>query len=402
MNDLWRDSGYVDASKFYKWLHQNHHNQYTFDQVDKFLKKQKAWQLTAQYGLPSQWSSWWKSYPGQMYQIDTMVYNRWRLWDIGTKSYIQYVICMIDVYSRYANARALNSKEMPVYLNAIKEMCEENAAVIEGGDGWPKEVSSDNEFNKGEYQNYPPHPTVLDYERAGDFIRYMRAHGCHKFFFSDVGELHKNPIVERFHRTLALRLNRKRQQTHNLNWVGYLADIVKGYNHTYHSTIKAIPADVFAGRDLNYQLYKEVPRTFQVGDRVRYREEKQVFGRGDRRTYSKKVYVITAIIQQRYQLTDPQTQDVERKRFKEAELIHADETEDDFQENPHEIPEPEHFPRQDVEVENILPPPRRPQRERRVNQFLEGYAHNVREAEEEHKTTRSGRTVKPRQIYEGS
>ena len=53
--------------------------------------------------------------------------------------------------------------------------------------------------------------------------------------------------MERWNGTIARLLQKYRIATGNYDWPSYLDDIVYNYNHTYHSTIKEIPADVFDG-----------------------------------------------------------------------------------------------------------------------------------------------------------
>ena len=179
---------------------------------------------------------------------------------------------------------------MDTYIEVLTRFCNRNSRVIKGGNGWPKEISSDQEFNRAA------------------IINLFQNHGATKFFFSSPGQLHKNPIVERVHKTLALRLNRYRQANHNYAWNKYLPEIVDAYNKSFHSTIQAKPIDVFTGVDHNYQTPVEVEPEFKEGDRVRYRLDKKQFGKSDRFMYSKDIYVIHTKEGKRFKLvklTDP-------------------------------------------------------------------------------------------------
>ena len=67
------------------------------------------------------------------------------------------------------------------------------------------------------------------------------------------------------------------------------------YNSTIHSTIKAIPYDVFNGHDTNKQKITQVDVKLKVGDHVRIKIPKNVFDKGDVNTYSDKVYIVKKI-----------------------------------------------------------------------------------------------------------
>lgn len=325
---LWKESGFLGADKFYTWLKTNRHPNVTHKQIQSFLEDQAGWQLTKQQNLPRQYSSWWVRYPAQQYQIDLMVYDRY------TIDKYKYVLCMVDIYSRYANARALTNKMMSNLIEKLEEMMKENEEIMaHGGDGVPEQISADNEFNTNTFKDA------------------MRELGVQEFFFSDPYELHHNPIVERFHRTLARRMQRYRQQTRDRYWPAFLKDVILAYNKSTHRTTHATPYDIFTGKHRNYQLYKEVGKVFHVGDFVRYRLDKPILRKGDRLLWSSKIYIIERIVGSRYMLMDPDNQSVLRRRYRDYELIPAARVEyniadDDLEEEGDEFPLPPIPPQQ--------------------------------------------------------
>ena len=74
-----------------------------------------------------------------------------------------------------------------------------------------------------------------------------------------------------------------------------LSDIVYNYNHTYHRTIKAIPYDIWSGKDTNKQAIRFVSYNIQVGDRVRIKLVKKIFDKGDLIKYSKEIFVVEKV-----------------------------------------------------------------------------------------------------------
>ena len=80
----------------------------------------------------------------------------------------------------------------------------------------------------------------------------------------------KNPIVERFNRTLrdAFR-DRLAQGKTMAEAVKGLQQMMERYNKDLHSTIKAEPAEVWEGEDKNHQTYNDPTFNFKEGDKVR-------------------------------------------------------------------------------------------------------------------------------------
>jgi hypothetical protein len=326
--------GFLSLSKLMRLVKENKIDMNT-KQVKAWLEQQPAWQLTKQQTNPVVYSSYWATTPGKEYQFDVMNYTRF------VQDNYQYVLCMIDVYSRYVNAVVLTKKDLNLerkdqskeekdvpfsnfepftgerpkdYIQAFKKMCQENAEVIRKSDevlpqrtemGWPETISGDQEFNRR------------------DLIALFKHHGCRKEFFSHPTETHKNPLIERFHRTLALRLQKWRQAQRNVKpedlstvpderkpdskyWYKVLPEIVAGYNNSYHSTIKAKPIDVFTGKDYNRQVIREVTSTaFKVDDLVRIKLKKKLVEKGDIISFDKHVFKIIELVGKQFLIQRP-------------------------------------------------------------------------------------------------
>lgn len=319
--------GFMDLNKFRKKLQEQGVNA-PAKEVKDFLEKQLTWQVNKQQKIPRQFSTYWVHNIRDNYQIDIMVYDRYQ---VGR---YKYVLCLIDVKSRYASAKALHSREMAgSVIPALREMCNEM--------GWPKTISADREFDNQQVK------------------ALFEAHGADptKFQFSDPDQLHKNPIVERWHRTLAGRLQKWRvsQPAGIKHWPTVLPQIVEAYNNSYHSGIRAKPIDVWEGRDYNKKRIVEVDSSFNVGDRVRYRLDRPTFYKGDRITFSADTYVITAKTAKRFviaKLKEDGTLDTPMSKKRAAyELARASE----FEGPDVEIQEPRQrrLPKNDTNAANI-------------------------------------------------
>src|SRR5690349_8347474 len=92
--------GFIDYRKLYQKLKDEGHG-VTLKQVKDVVQKQLATQLNIQRRRPKRFPSIWGIAPYVNMQMDIMVYNRYE-WHQQ-----KYILIIIDVYSRYAWARAL-------------------------------------------------------------------------------------------------------------------------------------------------------------------------------------------------------------------------------------------------------------------------------------------------------
>jgi hypothetical protein len=75
---------------------------------------------------------------------------------------------------------------------------------------------------------------------------------------------HKAAVVERFNRTLKMRMSKLFDATQTFRYINHLQDLVKNYNSSYHSSIKMTPIEAFINPDKAffnlYPLEKEKER----------------------------------------------------------------------------------------------------------------------------------------------
>ena len=111
-------------------------------------------------------------------------------------------------------------------------------------------------------------------------------------WFSQPEQPHKNAIIERFWRTLALLIQRMREGIKNFDWVKALPDTLENYNDTYHRSVKAKPIYVLEGKKENPIERKIVESVLKKGMRVRIKTKKSLFAKGDIHTFSRDIYQI--------------------------------------------------------------------------------------------------------------
>ena len=87
----------------------------------------------------------------------------------------------------------------------------------------------------------------------------------------------KSVVAERFIRTLKNKSHKFMTSISKNVYIGILDNIVKKYNHTYHSTIKMKPVDVKSSKYIYFdkKSNKEDPK-FKVGDHVRLSKYKNI------------------------------------------------------------------------------------------------------------------------------
>lgn len=260
IEEKWYDpeTGILSADKLYHRLNK----QYPVKEIKKVLEDQPVKQILRESKKPRNFSTILASYPGDCYQMDIMVYDRYTIHNYS------YILCVLDVYSRRAGCRALTRVRMEAdIVPAIREIFKEFGKE-------PENINCDNQF-----------ATKLLTDKYPNI----------RFWFSDPDEINKNAVVERFNRTLARYLQLVRLGTNNKNWPSYLQAVVKNYNTSPHTGISAIPIEVWEGREFPIQRVKVVPNVFKPGDKVRTKIKEKIFDKGDRLRYSKTIYTVSRV-----------------------------------------------------------------------------------------------------------
>ena len=232
----------------------------SYNDVRRFLEQQKPYEVYKQVQKPIEFSNVYAEYPLQSDQLDIMIYDRFAYHNY------KYVLGAIDVYSRYAVCRPLTNMRMGTMMEKLKEIFKEFDRI-------PENINSDNQFNVPEFTNF--------FTEKGT-----------KLWFSQPDQPHKNAVIERWWRTLALILQRMRTGIKNFDWVKALPDVVANYNSTWHRSIKAKPIDVLQGKKENPIERKVVETVLKKGMRVRIKTKKSLCSKGDVATFSRDIYEI--------------------------------------------------------------------------------------------------------------
>ena len=183
---------------------------------------------------------------------------------------IKYLLCAIDLYSKYAFVIPLKDKKGISIVNAFNK-------IIKQSNRKPNKIWVDQE---GEFYN-------------NVFEKWLSDNDINMYSTYNEG---KSVVAERFIRILKNKLYKHTMATGKNIYYNVLDDIVNKYNNTKHSTIKMKPIDV---GDNNKRVYidehNEKDSKFKVGDRVRISRYKNIFAKGYAPNWSSEIFIVDKI-----------------------------------------------------------------------------------------------------------
>ena len=204
---------------------------------------------------------------------------------------VNYILTVIDVFSRYAYAYPIKNKTGDYITEAFQKLFEIQT------------------------------PKLLQTDKGTEFINkktqsLFKKHNV-KLFTTE--NLTKAQMVERFNRTLKNRMYKYFTAADTKRWVGgnpgeaeVLQDLVENYNTSYHRTIKMTPEEAVQDPYEVTENTSEKERTqpaspglkpkFKPGDYVRISKYRKTFKRGYEANYTNEVFIVSEVYK-----TDPPT-----------------------------------------------------------------------------------------------
>ena len=155
---------------------------------------------------------------------------------------IKYLLCVIDLYSKYAFVIPLKDKKGISIVNVFEKWLSDN------------DINMYSTYNEG-----------------------------------------KSVVAERFIRTLKNKLYKHMTATGKNVYYDVLDDVVNKYNNTNHSTIKMKPIDVKNNKRVYIDEHNEKDSKFKVGDRVRISRYKNIFAKGYAPNWSSEIFIVDKI-----------------------------------------------------------------------------------------------------------
>ena len=183
---------------------------------------------------------------------------------------IRYLLCAIDLFSKYAFAIPLKNKKGTTIANAFQ-------STLDNSKRKPNKIWNDqgSEF-------YDTH-----------FKKWLKDNNIEMYSTHNQG---KSVVAERFIRTLKNRIYKHMTANSENVYFNFLNDIVDKYNNTYHKTIKMKPIDVKSDSfaEYNEESNEKGPK-FKVGDHVRSSKYKNIFAKGYALNWSDEIFIIKQI-----------------------------------------------------------------------------------------------------------
>ena len=183
---------------------------------------------------------------------------------------IRFLLCVIDIFSKYAWAVPLKDKKGVSIVTAFQSFLKQSNRK-------PNKIWVD----KGsEFYN-------------ASFKKWLRDNDIVMYSTNNEG---KSVVAERFIRTLKSKIYKKMTSISKNVYIDKLDDIVNEYNNTNHTTMKMKPIDVKDNTYINTdkKINKKDPK-FKVGDLVRISKYKNIFAKGCTPNWSEEVFAIKKV-----------------------------------------------------------------------------------------------------------
>lgn len=213
------------------------------------------------------------------FQVDLMDIRNVK-WNHGR---FNYILTAIDVLSKFAFAIPVRRKSGREVAAALRKIFEERT---------PFKMHSDRGL---EFTN----------ESVKELLKEFNI-----FQTLTKDKLIKASVVERFNRTLRMKLEKLRDANPKFNFLESLPKILDAYNNSTHRSIKMRPVDVtidtqdlafanlYGGKSYMEMLNgaKLLKPTFEIGDFVRIKIDKETFQRGYHQLWSSQAYRISRVV----------------------------------------------------------------------------------------------------------
>ena len=182
---------------------------------------------------------------------------------------IKFLLCAIDLYSKYAFVVPLKDKKGISIVNAFNK-------IIKQSNRKPNKIWVD---QGGEFYNRVCKKWLSD----NDIIMYSTYNEG------------KSVVAERFIRTLKNKLYKYMTSIGKNVYYDVLDYIVNEYNNTKHSTIKMKPKDVKNNKRVYIDEHNKKDSRFKVGDRVRISKFKNIFATEYTPNWSREIFIVKKI-----------------------------------------------------------------------------------------------------------
>lgn len=206
---------------------------------------------------------------------------------------MNYILTVIDIFSKYAWALPIRKKTGEEITNAFKIIFKDRI---------PSKLQTD----KGlEFIN----------KHTQDLLRKQDVH-----WFSTENET-KAQVVERFNRTLKSKMWKYFTHNKTKKWIDILPSLLENYNNSYHRSIKMTPIEGSLEKNSKVVYENIYPRIaqmktkpkFQIGDRVRISKKIKDFRKGYLPNFTTEIFIVSKKLETQpitYKLNDMDGEEV--------------------------------------------------------------------------------------------
>lgn len=284
-------AGYASVNKLAKAMK----GKMNRDDVIKWLQSQETYTLHKPIHKKFPRNKYVLSNLNELWQADLSDMRTYSKYNDG----FNYILCVIDCFTKYAYARPMKSKNSITTKSCLE-------SIFYEADTTPTHIQSDKgtEFVSKDVQKYLRTKNVNYYTTNNPDI--------------------KASIVERFQRTLKMRMWRYFTHKNTYRYIDVLQDLLYAYNHSYHSSIKMCPCDVNSDNIMtvwnnlydrhNYRINTRSLPKLRIGDYVRITKYKHIFQKGYESNWSDEIFIVSSVIDRSplvvYKLKDLKQEDI--------------------------------------------------------------------------------------------
>lgn len=234
----------------------------------------------------------------------------------------KYLLCVIDIFSRYAWVEPLKDKTPNEIIKAFKKVLSEGRK--------PKRLRTDaaTDFTSSKFKEF------CKKEKIANFVTHNETQANY---------------VERFIKSIKSKIFRYMNHNNTERYVDVLSKLVDSYNNTFHTGIQSEPINVRKENEskLWWQMYwpkdypkikkenekKKSPFLFNIGDKVRMSHLRKAFQREYDSKWSSEIYKVSyRFLRQEqpiYKIKDWFNEPIQGT-FYQTELQKVDSPEEDF------------------------------------------------------------------------
>ena len=183
---------------------------------------------------------------------------------------IRFLLCVTDIYSKYAWVIPLKDKKGVSSVNAFQKTLDDSKRKL--NKIW---VDKGNEFYNRSMKSW----------LEKNYIEMSSTHNEAK-----------SVVAERFIITLKTKIYKYITSVSKIAYIDKLDDIVDEYNNTYHRTVKMKSVDVKSDNHIEYNVNSnDKDPKLQDGNHVRISKYKNIFAKGYIPNWSEEVFVIKEV-----------------------------------------------------------------------------------------------------------